>query len=153
MPSLSPAAEERGTDWVAQASGFSLHAGVAAEADQRGKLERLCRYVSRPAVAIERLSVTAQGHIRYAPKTPYRDGTTHVMFEPLDFLARLSALVPSLGVNLTRYETGGTTNLATVGHDPSFGALGCVPESCASQRAGAGVKVAASTSRYPTHRL
>jgi hypothetical protein len=77
---------------------------VAVEADQRGKLERLCRYVSRPAVAIEGLSLTAQGHIRYALKTPYRDGTTHVMFEPLDFLARLAALAPSPGVNLTRYH-------------------------------------------------
>jgi hypothetical protein len=81
-----------------------LHAGVAAEADQRGKLERLCRYIARPAVAIERLSLTAQGHIHYALKTPYRDGTTHVIFEPLDFLARLAALVPSPGVNLTRYH-------------------------------------------------
>jgi hypothetical protein len=24
----------------------------------------------------------------------YRDGTTHVVFEPLDFMARLAALVP-----------------------------------------------------------
>ena len=37
-------------------------------------------------------------------KTPYRDGTTHVLFEPLDFLARLAALVPSPGVNLTRFH-------------------------------------------------
>jgi Putative transposase len=41
-------------------------------------------------VAIERFSLTAQGHNRYALKTPYRDGTTHVIFEPLDFLARLA---------------------------------------------------------------
>lgn len=27
-------------------------------------------------------------------KTPYRDGTSHVIFEPLDFIARLAALVP-----------------------------------------------------------
>jgi Putative transposase len=37
-------------------------------------------------------------------KSPYRDGTTHVVFEPLDFLSRLAALVPSPGVNLTRYH-------------------------------------------------
>ena len=34
-------------------------------------------------------------------KTPYRDGTTHVIFEPLDFIARLAALVPKRRVNLT----------------------------------------------------
>src|SRR6266851_8194042 len=71
---------------------------------KRQKLERLCRYIARPAVAIERLSRTAQGTIRYALKTPYRDGTTHVIFEPLDFLARLASLVPSPRVNLTRYH-------------------------------------------------
>ena len=27
-------------------------------------------------------------------KTPYHDGTTQVIFEPLDFIARLAALVP-----------------------------------------------------------
>jgi hypothetical protein len=37
---------------------------VAAQADERAKLERLCRYISHPAVAVERLSLTAQGHIR-----------------------------------------------------------------------------------------
>jgi hypothetical protein len=60
---------------LAQASGFSLHAGVAARAPQRDTLERLCRYIARPAVAIERLSLSAQGQIRYALKTPYRDGS------------------------------------------------------------------------------
>ena len=86
---------------MAQWSGFSLHAGVAADALERDKLERLCRYISRPAVATERLSQTADGRIRYTLKTPYRDGTTHVLFEPLDFLSRLAALVPSPGVNAT----------------------------------------------------
>jgi hypothetical protein len=103
LQSLPPRGEPPGNKPVAQAAGFSLHAGVAA-ADQRGTLERLCRYAARPAVAIERLSLTAQGHMRYALKTPYRDGTTHVIFEPLDFLARLAAPVPSPGVNLTRYH-------------------------------------------------
>lgn len=37
-------------------------------------------------------------------KTPYRDGTTHVIFEPLDFIARLAALVPRPRVNLTRFH-------------------------------------------------
>jgi Putative transposase len=72
LQSLPPRGEPPGSERVAQASGFSLHAGVAAGADQRGTLERLCRYIARPAVAIERLSRTAQGQIRYALKTPYR---------------------------------------------------------------------------------
>ena len=37
-------------------AGFSLHAGVEARADERKKLERLCRYIARPAVSETRLS-------------------------------------------------------------------------------------------------
>jgi hypothetical protein len=36
---------------VAKANGFSLHAGVSCEGNQKDKRERLCRYISRPAVA------------------------------------------------------------------------------------------------------
>jgi hypothetical protein len=75
--------EERDDAGLAKASGFSLHCGGAAGAHQRAKLGRLCRYVARPALAIERLSLTGQGKIRYRLKTPYRGGTTHVICEPL----------------------------------------------------------------------
>nr|WP_276598433.1 transposase [Escherichia coli] len=51
----------------------------------------MCRYISRPAVSEKRLSLTRGGNVRYQLKTPYRDGTTHVIFEPLDFIARLAA--------------------------------------------------------------
>src|SRR5487761_2276809 len=104
LQTLGARGEGHGGERLAQANGFSLHAGVAAEAEERGKLERLCRYISRPAVATQRLSLTAQGEIRYALKTPYRDGTTHVVFEPEDFILRLAALVPSPRVNLTRFH-------------------------------------------------
>jgi hypothetical protein len=86
----APAGDER----LAKHSGFSLHAGVAAAAHQREKVERLWRYIARPAVATTRLALTGQGPVRYTLKTPYGDGTTHVMFEPLDFIARLAAHRP-----------------------------------------------------------
>ena len=38
--------------------------------------------------------------VRYALKIPYRDGTTHVIFEFLDFIAKLAALVPKPQANL-----------------------------------------------------
>ena len=34
------------------------------------------------------MKAPAQGNIRYRLKTPYRDGTTDVVFEPLDKIAR-----------------------------------------------------------------
>jgi hypothetical protein len=40
----------------------------------------------------------------YQLKTPYRNGTTHVVFEPLDFMAKLAALIPKSKVNLTRFH-------------------------------------------------
>lgn len=71
-------------------------------------------------VSEKRLSLTRNGLVRYQLplrsrlrlvtsaalwlKTPYRDGTTHVFFEPLDFLARLAALVPRPRGNLTRFH-------------------------------------------------
>jgi len=71
---------------------------------QRRKLERLCRYISRPAIAEQPLSLTPNANVRCQLKTPYREGTTHVIFEPLDFVARLAALVPKPRVNLTRFH-------------------------------------------------
>ena len=50
----------------------------------------------------KRMALTPNGKIRYPLKTPCRDGTTHVLFKPLDFIARLAALAPEPGVNLTR---------------------------------------------------
>ena len=46
--------------------------------------------------------MTDEGKLRYALKHPYSDGTTHFLFEPLDPLAELAALVPRPPVNLTR---------------------------------------------------
>ena len=89
---------------VAKEAGFSLQAGVAAQAWERDKLERLCRYISRPAVSEKRLSLTSAGNICYQLKTAYSDGATHVIFEPLDFISKLASLVPKPKVNLTRFH-------------------------------------------------
>ena len=56
--------------------------------------ERLCRYIARPAVATQRLSLTAQRQVRYQLKTPYRDGATHVLFEPVDCMAHIPVRHP-----------------------------------------------------------
>ena len=101
---MLPAEPDAPRPEVAENSGFSLHASIAAKASQRDKVERLARYVSRPPVATERLSMTQGGNVRYALKTPYCDGTTHVIFEPEDFIARLAALVPKPRAHLTRYH-------------------------------------------------
>ena len=70
---------------------------------QTDKLERPCRYISRPAISEKMLSITDGGKVRYGLKTPFKDGTTHVFFSPLDFIGKLAALVPLPRLNLTRF--------------------------------------------------
>lgn len=43
--------DDFGTNQVGKIAGFSLHAGVATKTRERKKLERLCRYISRPAAS------------------------------------------------------------------------------------------------------
>jgi len=104
LQTLPDCGDDPFTTRVGSVAGFSLHAGVATRANERAKLERLCRYITRPAVSTKRLSLTRNGRVRYELKTPWRNGTTHVIFEPLDFIARLVSSVPKPRVNLTRFH-------------------------------------------------
>ena len=61
--------------------------------------------IAKPEVSTKRLSLTQHGKLRYELKTPYNHGNTHVIFEPLDFITRLAALVPKPRVNLTRLHS------------------------------------------------
>jgi hypothetical protein len=96
--------QRKGDDLVSQQAGFSLHAGIACKSHQRKKLERLCRYITRPAIAERRLSLANNGNVVIALKTPYDDGTSHVVLSPMEFIGRLAALVPRPRANLTRFH-------------------------------------------------
>ncbi len=73
--------------FTAARDGFSINAAVGCEARERSKLERVCRYMARPPIAEERLSVDGDGLVVYELKHAFSDGTTHVLFEPVDFIA------------------------------------------------------------------
>ncbi len=90
----------------AEQEGFSLHAGVSIPSGrrQREALERLCRYVARPALAGERLRELPDGRIAYELRHPWSDGTREVLFEPQAFLGRLAALVPPPRAHLVTYH-------------------------------------------------
>jgi hypothetical protein len=45
------------------AQGFSLHAEVCCAAHERKQLEPLCRYITRPAIATERLILNRAGDV------------------------------------------------------------------------------------------
>jgi hypothetical protein len=88
----------------AMVSGFSVHANVYIEALDRIRLERLIRYAARPAVSTERLSALPDGRLLYRLKRPWRDGTSAVIFERQDFMAKLAVLVPAPRAHLIRYH-------------------------------------------------
>ena len=71
-----------------------MHAAVRIAADDRDRLEHLCRYVARPPFAAERLSLTLCGHVLHELSRAWRDGTTLIKLGPLVFLERLAVLVP-----------------------------------------------------------
>ena len=54
----------------ADVDGFSLHAAVRRGADDRLALEQPCRYITRPAVANERVQTNAAGQVVLRLKTP-----------------------------------------------------------------------------------
>ncbi|MCA3181376.1 MAG: transposase [Burkholderiales bacterium] len=83
-------------DWARQPlcadiDGFSLHAGVRVQAHDRKRLEQLCRYITRPSLSDERVQLNAAGQVELKLKTPWRDGTTHLVMAPLEFMQRLAA--------------------------------------------------------------
>jgi putative transposase len=63
-------------------------------------LERLCRYVLRPPLAQERLRLRGDGRVVVKLKMAWHDGTTELVFEPLEFLEKLAAITPRPEVNL-----------------------------------------------------
>ena len=83
------------------------------DADQRKQLEHLCsitttaatsRYITRPAIATERLKRNAAGQVVLQLKSAYQDGTTHVVMSPLEFMQRRAALVPRPRLHLIRFH-------------------------------------------------
>lgn len=84
--------------------GFSLNARVCAPSGDREKLEKLIRYMSRGPIASERLTESFSNQLLYKMKSAWKDGTTHVSFSPLDFIARLVALIPPPRMNMIRYH-------------------------------------------------
>ena len=88
----------------ARANGFDLHAGLVVPAGQRERLERVCRYAVRPPVAGDRVRVTGDGQVVLQLRHQWIDGTTHVVFDPVEFLGRLAVLVPRPRINLILYH-------------------------------------------------
>jgi hypothetical protein len=55
-------------------------------------------------VAESRLKLKSNGDVLLKLKKPYSDGTSHLVFAPLEFLEKLAALVPPPRAHLTRFH-------------------------------------------------
>jgi hypothetical protein len=84
--------------------GFSLHAAVRVAGRDRDRLEHLCRYAGRAAIAENRLALLPDGRVAYSLKKRWKDGTTHVVMTKQVLMERLCALVPRPRRHLVTYH-------------------------------------------------
>jgi DNA-directed RNA polymerase subunit RPC12/RpoP len=90
---LGPEAGELMGGWP-HSGGFSVDGSVRLAAWERGALERLARYCSRPAFSAERLDRWDGETWVYRLRRPLASGETSLVLSPLELLSRLAALVP-----------------------------------------------------------
>lgn len=89
---------------VADALGWSLHAGTTVAAWDRVGLETLLRYFTRPPLAQRRLVLLRDGRVAYALRKPWRRDQTHRLMTPLELIARLAAVIPAPRRPLLRFH-------------------------------------------------
>ena len=92
------------TEPVAVVSGVNVHAGVAFDGRDKPRLERLCRYLARPPIAQDRLTLREDGAVQYTMKKAWKDGTSAIVLQPLDLIARLCAMIPPPRFNMIRFH-------------------------------------------------
>jgi hypothetical protein len=83
--------------------GFSVHAGVTVDAADKDGRERLIRYCARPALSMERMTETSDGLIAYRLRHTQKGRASHRVMRPIDFLARIAAIIPPPRHPLLRY--------------------------------------------------
>ena len=91
------------SDGCVSLGGYSVHAATAVKAHERERLEKLVRYMSRPALADERISIISENEIQLRLKTPWKYCTHSLMLSPSELIEKLVALVPQPRFHLTRY--------------------------------------------------
>jgi hypothetical protein len=88
----------------AQVEGYNVQAATRIAANDDEGLERMARYLARPPIATDRLTLRDDGRLELRLKRRWRDGTTAFLFHPQELIARLVALVPRPRAHLVRYS-------------------------------------------------
>ena len=84
-------------------NGFSLHAATRVRRNSRDRLRSLIEYIARGPISNERLEILSDERVKLQLKTPWKDGTTHLLFTPGEFIEKLAALIPPPRSHLVRW--------------------------------------------------
>jgi len=86
--------------WKSGHTGFSAHNAVTVRADDHDGIERLARYLLRPSLSLERLSLEPGLALYRHKRALQRSGEP---FDPAELLARMLMHVPAPRLHLVRY--------------------------------------------------
>ena len=88
----------------ADADGFNVHAHTSVGAAHKAERERLCRYILRPALCGQGLSLLPSGDVIFTLKRTWSDGTKYLVFTPMELIEKLAVLVPPPHKHLVTYH-------------------------------------------------
>jgi len=84
--------------------GFSLHADTSVDAADRAGLERLIRYILRPIITADRVTVRPDGRVEYKFRKPDPSGRTSWVTDGPTWCRRLATLLPPRRGHTTRFH-------------------------------------------------
>ncbi len=84
--------------------GFSLHADTSVDASDRAGLERLARYILRPIITADRVTVRLDGRVEYKFRKPDPSGRTSWVTDGPTWCRRLATLLPPRRGHTTRFH-------------------------------------------------
>jgi hypothetical protein len=84
--------------------GFSLHANTFVDAADRAALERLARYLLRPAISADRVALRPDGRVEYRFRRPDPAGRTSWVTDGPTLCRRLATLIPPRRGHTVRYH-------------------------------------------------
>ncbi|MFO0023369.1 MAG: transposase, partial [Deltaproteobacteria bacterium] len=99
---------EPGWKLKARVNGFDLEATTVVRAEDRERLENLCRYLLRPPLADRSLRLLPADQVALELKSPWKDGTKWISMSAHTFLERLASLVPRPRTHHARGSLGET---------------------------------------------
>lgn len=97
-----PTTSTRRRTWLVE--GFSLHANTSVDGADRAGLERLARYMLRPILSPDRLTLRPDGRVEYHFRKPDPTGRTSWVTDGPTWCRRIATLIPPRRSHTTRFH-------------------------------------------------